>query len=276
MSLLDEFINYLKDQVGQPYVWGGQHTKLTPENYVSVIRRKEKSTNKQNWEDDANAAIAFCKKKFNEGAEVLYAYDCSGLGVYWLYDLKKIWKSDVNANTMMSRCKDVTSVDSPKKGWWVFRLSGRRARHIGYMIDDEYLIEAKGRSYGVAKTKFKAKDWGCWGIPEVFKNDIEAPCDDNIEISADDESIVLEPVEDQRVMVEVVAKSVNVRSGDNDKAKILFTAHNKDGYKKNGISHENDQFELIGIAPSGWYHIVTYKGEAYITNKEKYTKLIEI
>ena len=35
------FIEYLKEQVGQPYLWGGQHTRLTPENYVRVIERKE-------------------------------------------------------------------------------------------------------------------------------------------------------------------------------------------------------------------------------------------
>lgn len=275
--MLKEFIDYLNDQVGMPYLCGGQHTKLTPENYVAVIRNKEKRTNKKNWEDDANKAIAFCKKKFDEGATVLYAYDCSGLGVYWLYDLKKIWKSDVNANTMMARCEDVTNVGHPKKGWWVFKLSGKRAVHIGYMIDDEYLIEAKGRSYGVAKTKFKVKDWGCWGIPKVFKNDIEAICDDNnIEMPTDDERPVLEPIREPKIIVEVVANSVNVRNEDNTDGKVLFTAHSKNGYKAKGINHDSDMFCLIDIAPSGWYHIMTYKGEAYITNKEKYTKFVEI
>ena len=27
--MIKEFIEYLKEQVGQPYLWGGQHTKLT-------------------------------------------------------------------------------------------------------------------------------------------------------------------------------------------------------------------------------------------------------
>lgn len=31
-DMLKEFNDYLTDQIGQPYVWGGQHTKLTPEN----------------------------------------------------------------------------------------------------------------------------------------------------------------------------------------------------------------------------------------------------
>ena len=36
-----EFIEYLKGQVGEPYLWGGQHTKLTPENYIAVIEKNE-------------------------------------------------------------------------------------------------------------------------------------------------------------------------------------------------------------------------------------------
>ena len=30
--MLKEFNDYLTDQIGQPYLRGGQHTKLTPEN----------------------------------------------------------------------------------------------------------------------------------------------------------------------------------------------------------------------------------------------------
>lgn len=275
MSMTDDFISYLKDQIGQPYVWGGQHTKLTPENYVAVIRNKEKRTNKKNWEDDANEAIAFCKKKFDDGATVLYAYDYSGLGCYWLYNLKHLYSCDVNANTMMSRCDLKT--ESPKKGWWVFRLSGRRASHIGYMIDDQYLVEAKGRKYGAVRTKFRSKDWACWGIPNVFKNDIEALSEsDKVEIPVDDEDGIITPDNEPQMAVEVIGNSVNVRDADNVDGNILFTAHSKNGYKAKGINHDSDMFCLIDIAPSGWYHIMTYKGEAYITNKEKYTKLVEI
>lgn len=267
MNLLDEFIEYLKQQVGEPYVWGGQHTKLTPENYKEVIRRKENS------EEHADAAISHCKKLFDEGATVLYAYDCSGLGCYWLYNLMHLYKSDVNANIMMSRCE--LKDDSPKKGWWVFRLDGKRASHIGYMIDDQYLIEAKGRKYGVVKTKFKSKDWACWGIPNVFKSDINGDSDPQEDLPSKDEEPIVEPIKEPQTYVEVVGNSVNVRAGDNDKSKLLFTAHSKAGYKAKGIKHDSDLFELIEIAPSGWYCIKTYKGDAYITNKEKYTKLVQ-
>lgn len=63
--------------------------------------------------------------------------------------------------------------------------------------------------------------------------------------------------------VEVVGKSVRVRSKGSVLGKTLF------------IAHKGDRFELIGTAPSGWYQIGT-EPDAFITNKSKYTKLVEL
>ncbi len=245
------FIAYLKEQVGQPYLWGGQHTRLTPENYVRVIERKE--AGRGGYPDGtsyAQACIDFCTKKFNEGATVLYAYDCSGLGCYWLCNLTHLYKCDVNANTMMGRC--VLKEEPPRRGWWVFRLSGKRASHIGYMIDDHYLVEAKGRKYGVVKTKFRAKDWDRWGIPKVFEK----------ELTPQPEPQPEPPAPTPERFVEVLGKSVNVRNTDSKKGRILFTAH------------RGDRFPFVCVAPSGWYEIDTKKGQGFITSLARYTKLI--
>ena len=235
--MLTEFILYLIQQIGMPYLWGGQHTRLTPENYKAVIARKETT------DENRRKAETYCEKMFARGYEVLYAYDCSGLGVYWLYNLKHLWKGDVNANTMMGRCKLVTT--PPRRGYWVFKLSGKRATHIGYMISDTELIEAKGRAYGVTKTTFRERDWSCWGIPKVF------------------ESEIVDPPEPEPVgkYVLVVGGSVNVRKGDNKNTPILFTAH------------RGDELPYIDTAETGWYHVRSKKGEGYITNLERYTKL---
>lgn len=239
MDMLNEFIEYLKAQIGQPYLWGGQHTKLTPENYKSVIaRREEKPENRRLVEQ-------FCEKKFAEGETVLYAYDCSGLGVYWLYNLKHLWPGDVTANTMMSRCELVMT--EPKHGYWLFKRNATKAYHIGYMVSDTDLIEAAGRSQGVIRRSFRAKDWSCWGIPNVFRDEIVDPPKP-------------EPV-DKYVLV--VGGSVNVRTGDSVRNPILFTAH------------KGDRFPYIQTAPSGWYEIETKKGNGFITNLPKYTKLEE-
>ena len=239
--MLDAFIEYLKSQVGQPYLWGGQHTKLTPDNYVAVIEKKEAGRGKYpDGTTYAHAVFEFCKKKFDEGATVLYAYDCSGLGCYWLYNLKHLYKCDVNADTMMRRC--VIKEEAPKRGWWVFKLAGNKASHIGYMIDDENLVEAKGRKYGVVVTKYKKSDWHRCGIPRVFEEEIDIP-----------------PVTGK--FVTVLGKSVNVRNSDSMRGRIMFTAH------------RGDIFSYISTAPSGWYEIFTNKGVGYITSKPRYTIL---
>jgi hypothetical protein len=54
-----------------------------------------------------------------------------------------------------------------------------------------------------------------------------------------------------------------VRDGDSVKGKRLFTAN------------RGQTFDLIDIAPSGWYHIVTVYPDAYISDKPKYTRLVE-
>ena len=39
------------------------------------------------------------------------------------------------------------------------------------------------------------------------------------------------------------------------------------------VAHKGQTFELIDIAPSGWYHIMTAYPDAYITNKPRYTEI---
>lgn len=164
MSKLDEFITYLQEQIGQPYVWGGQHTRLRPSDYERIISRKEEDS-----KHEADA-IAFCKKKFDEGASVLYAHDCSGLGMYFLQNREHLYGYDMSANSMMRKCDIVQG--APKRGYWLFRVSNGRASHIGYMIDDEQVIHAKGRKYGVVKEKYRSYYWNSIGIPKVFADDI--------------------------------------------------------------------------------------------------------
>ena len=63
--------------------------------------------------------------------------------------------------------------------------------------------------------------------------------------------------------VEVIGKSVRVRSSDSVFGRTQF------------IAHKGDTFPLVGIAPSGWYQIDADRDESYITSKTKYTKLVE-
>lgn len=235
---IDEFIAYLIEQIGQPYIWGGQHTKLTPQNYVSVITRKESDeTNRRN-------AIEYCKRKFDAGATVLYGYDCSGLGMYWLQNVNRIYSHDMSANRMLKTC---TITNTPKRGYWVFRMSGEKASHIGYMISDTEVIHAKGRAYGVVKAPFLAAFWHVIAIPSCMNFDEPAP----------------RPEPTHRY-VHVLGGSVRVRSGNGTK------------YPSIGTVHRGDLLPCFGTDDRDpYWYMVKYKGQdAYITSNERYTELI--
>ena len=252
--MLNDFIEYLTNQIGQPYLWGGQHTKLTPETYEAIIHKREDGRGQYgDGTTYADASIAYCKRLFDEGATELFAYDCSGLGMYWLQNVKHLY-GDMTADGMMHKCNGVTTTGKPKRGWWVFRVSNGRASHIGYMVDDEYVVQAEGRKYGVTYKLFKSKDWTQWGIPKCFYDEIVTPQPEP------EPPTPPEPEPDRKVLV--IGKSVRVRAGDGVFSKTLF------------IAHRGDEFYLVDIAPSGWYQIETDKGVGYITNKKKYTKLV--
>ena len=258
---LDEFIAYLHQQVGQPYLWGGQHTRLTPSNYIAVIDAHEN--------DPTNAAKvkAYCRRKFNAGATELFAYDCSGLGIYFWYNLKNIFV-DTNADGMMRRC--YLSTEAPKRGWWLFKEdSTGRAYPVGYMVDETHEIEAYGRTVGVIKEEFDIDEWDVWGIPNIFEGGVvPPPGSDPVYTGDTTPETTSSPLEGDTSFprIEVVGKPtrrVNVRRGPSTKYRSMFTARGGQTY------------ELLGVDPeTGWYKIQTYKGIGYITNKPRYTRVI--
>lgn len=236
---VSEFIEYLNAQVGQPYVWGGQHLKLTPDNYESVITRKE---------SDAVyrlQAISYCKALFDMGASVLFGYDCSGLGMYWLQNLKGIYKSDMNANSMWGKC---TETDAPKRGCWVFRFNGDKASHIGYMVTDSNVIHAKGRSNGVCMEKFRSSYWHKIGIPSCMDFD------------PDPEPPKPEPPHPYKTVK--VKRKCRVRAGNGTQFKTL------------AIAYKGNEFPLIGQDDHDpYWYIIEWNGtKAWISSNSRYTE----
>ena len=239
---LSDFIDYLEKQVGQPYLWGGQHTKLTPYTYVDIIERKETST--QNAED----AIAYCKNLFDNGASVLYAYDCSGLGMYYLQNVTKTYSHDMSANGMIGECE---KTDEPKKGYWVFRLNDGKATHIGYMVSDTEVIHAKGRKFGVTKERWKKSYWHVTGIPKCI--DFEEPKPQP------------EPPKPTPTIKIKVKGSVRVREGNGVLSKKIKTV-------KNCLLPYCGQ----AIESPYWYMTEVDGKEGYISSKPKLTELVEV
>lgn len=245
---LSDFNAYLNEQIGQPYLWGGQHTRLTPKNYVAVIEKKETSA------ENAENAIAYCKSKFDEGAMELFAYDCSGLGMFYLEDVTHVFDHDLNANRMMQNCEQTNEV---KCGYWLFRLNDGRATHIGYMVSDTECIHAAGRKLGVIKVRFDKAYWHRYGKPKCV--DVDEP----------------EPPKPEPTHKYVVVKGIIKKNGKPQKS-VHVRSGNGVMYPSVGIAHSTDRFHLLMQADSNpYWYMIDYNGEpAYITCNERYTELV--
>ncbi len=155
-----DFTEYLKEQVRNHsiYVWGAQGQKK-PTITEAWIRKREKT--KRN----ADRAIAHWKKEVRAGyGDVLRAFDCSGLGVYFFLKHDLI-DHDVNAEGLRKLCRTISKRDV-REGDMAFRMSEGRAVHVGYAIDEDRVIEAKGRDVGVVESPLSG--WDRYGRPSFF------------------------------------------------------------------------------------------------------------
>ena len=102
----DAFREYLLEQVRNHsiYVWGAQGQKK-PTITEAWIRKREKT--KRN----AERAIRHWKKEVEAGyGDVLRAFDCSGLGVFFFLKNNLI-DHDINAEGLRSMCRDIKRTD---------------------------------------------------------------------------------------------------------------------------------------------------------------------
>lgn len=265
---VNEFIKYLNEQVdnGSIYVWGAQGQKAPTVN-ETWIRRMEKATGgteiNGHYETYAAIAVTAWRHKVQAGyGDMLRAFDCSGLGVYFFLKHKLI-PYDMNANALMKLCD---AAEKPGPGFWVFRIDKTgRATHIGYMISDKELVEAKGRAYGVVKTEFKEKDWMWIGKPKIF------------DFEPEPQPVPPAPQPTEKA-VKVVGGSVHVREGNGKGSKSLGTVHNAKYYREHEIDKPGDVLPYRGQAATEpyWYE-VEYEGQAaYISSKKQYTKIVEV
>lgn len=170
--MLSEFLQYLEQQNKNKsiYVLGAQGQK-----YPELTDRwiMEHAPTKYKGEQ----ACKLYNERVKEGyRDKMRAFDCSGLGMYWLYNVKHIYKGDMTANGMMAKCQPITR-SQIKKGDWVFRVKDGRAYHIGYVVDDKkQVIEAKSHKDGVVKRAINASGssyWNAYGRPLIMKKEIE-------------------------------------------------------------------------------------------------------
>ena len=250
MNRLDEFIEYLNGQVENHsiYVWGAQG-QASPVITEAWIRNRERDTGGYAEKSYADAAVDYWKRQVAAGyGDRLRAFDCSGLGVYWLL-AQKLLPNDTTANGMYARCN---KTEHPARGCWVFRQNAARTKmtHIGYLVDDRTVVHAKGRAYGVVREPYSASYWHAVGIPKVFAGEIGQPAP-------------AAEADGQRYVV-ITGSTVRVRSGGAVTYPKLFTAR------------RGERYPLLGRADGGsaaWYRIKTHAGDGFISCKAKYTRV---
>jgi hypothetical protein len=197
------------------------------------IRRKESGRQPEAAVKEWEAVMA------SPYRDVARCFDCSG---YVSFCLKEVGALDRrrDCDGLFARS---TEIYTPENGCLLFRVNPAKRddeTHVGiYFNGKQY--HAKGRAYGVIEEPYNERYWQKLAWFKGLKKD-EPP----------------EPTE-QKVLVK--GKSVWVRDADSTKGKKLF------------VAHRGQTFELIDIAPSGWYHIMTTYPDAYITNKPRYTEL---
>lgn len=153
---MSEFIDYLYKQVNKAiYVWGAQGDNLTEmDDPISWIIDSETNT------VNANRAIALYQKRKREGVDPILAFDCSGLIVYFLYDLKHAIPGDRNTKGLYAMSKKLASPKNPGDLVW-YSKTGKPEdiSHVGVYVGNGSVIEAKGRDDGVIETKLTDRTW---------------------------------------------------------------------------------------------------------------------
>lgn len=173
MIRITDFIEYLNAQIGSAYVWGAQghiidftsgavtrNGKLISSNYVKWVKSAETSS------VNAERALNFISKRRATGITTLSAFDCSGLGVSYLYDQKKWIKGDMSAASIYKSCTKITRADL-RAGDMVFREDEKgKVHHIGYVTKVENgevtVVESYGRDVGVVSRDINASSVGYW------------------------------------------------------------------------------------------------------------------
>lgn len=221
------------------YVWGGSG-QLCCDVSEEWIRAKEaRSENGKHADEAVKAWEAVMASPYRNVAR---CFDCSGF-VSWCLIKCGASERRRDCDGLFARS---TEIYTPEDGCLLFRTNPQKPSdetHVGIYFDGKQ-YHAKGRAYGVVCEPYNERYWQKLAWFKALKPDPEP-----------------EPPEPTGKKVLVKGKSVWVRDADSTKGKKLF------------VAHKGQKYELIDIAPSGWYHILTTFPDAYITNKERYTVL---
>lgn len=145
--------------------------ELTESLTIAKIHKMEKDYG-VNVPSNTGRDLEFIAKLYRQGYDLSesIACDCSGLLVWALRGIGAIPKTaDYRAKDFQKMSK-VVSLKNLKAGDLVFDKPSD-ASHVGAYIGNDYVIESKGRDYGVVKRKLSEGKWVAGGSLPYFNDE---------------------------------------------------------------------------------------------------------
>lgn len=156
MTKAEKIVYYAEQQIhhGSIYVWGGQGEKVKTLTLLKLCQM-------ENSADNAGRVVKYVYNNRMNMDSKAKVYDCSGL-VCKALEYAKVVASGFDTNAQGLYLKyDKIPVGKRRMGDLVFKFSSGVATHVGIVFNEDYVIEAKGRDYGVVKTKFDSSWTAC-------------------------------------------------------------------------------------------------------------------
>lgn len=247
-SRTEEFIAWLELQTGSAYVWGAQGQRIESDGSVykgsRLIHRSFEEWVREKETSEANAlrAIGFIQRKLDEGESGFACYDCSGLIMAYLKDIKGYFTTDLSARGIFTVAEEIAECELTA-GDLVFYHNGERITHVGVYIGGGFTIDARGRDKGTVKQKLDEVGWNRFARLGILKE--EAGASDDIPFYA-----------------RCTGASVNVRSGAGNTYPILATVHAGDKLLAMG---EENGWHRIAVCAKGRL-LTGYMNKKYIAS----------
>ena len=152
MTRREEFTAWICAQTGSAYVWGAQGHKVRRDGTVYMNQRKV-SDNFESWvrqrengEENARRAISGIRQRLTEGANEVTCYDCSGLIMAYIRDIKGYTTRDLSARGLFAIAKEKAK-EELIAGDLVFRHNGFASLE---MLNEQGIsaVDAAMPSYG--------------------------------------------------------------------------------------------------------------------------------
>ena len=168
--MINDFLAYLRSYVGKAiYVWGAQGETNISEEW---IRRRE-----NNEENNTARVLALWNKLKQAGVSPITAFDCSGLIMHYLQNLKGIYKTDLSSAGLYRECH-ILARNELTAGDLVFRHNGNKIHHVGIYVGKGMVIECKGRDEGVVERdidEFGRGYWNRYGRLPALSHSVSSP-----------------------------------------------------------------------------------------------------